>query len=53
LPFPFLYSLDEGATGGLAVGENYEFQIEVARKQLEQMLTAIPSEIEREIIIEI
>jgi nucleotide-binding universal stress UspA family protein len=46
-------SLDEGATGGLAVGENYEFQIKVARKELEQMLTVIPAEIEREVIIEI
>jgi nucleotide-binding universal stress UspA family protein len=46
-------SLDEGATGGLAVGENYEFQIKVARKELEQMLTVIPSEIKREVIIEI
>jgi nucleotide-binding universal stress UspA family protein len=46
-------SLDEGATGGLAVGGNYEFQIQVAGKELEQMLTVIPSKIKREVIIEI
>jgi nucleotide-binding universal stress UspA family protein len=46
-------SLDEGATGGLAVGGNYESRIEVARKELERMLTGIPSEIKREVIIEI
>ena len=46
-------SLDEGATGDLAVGGNYEFQVQVARKELEQMLTVIPSAIKREVIIEI
>jgi universal stress protein A len=46
-------SLDEGATGGLAVGEIYEPQIEVARKELERMLTVIPSGIKREVIVEI
>ena len=46
-------SLDEGATGGLAVGGIYEARIEVARKELERMLSVIPSEIKREVIIEI
>ncbi|MBV8135304.1 MAG: universal stress protein [Deltaproteobacteria bacterium] len=46
-------SLDEGATGGLAVGGNYESRIEVARKELERLLTIIPPEIKREVIIEV
>ena len=37
----------------MAVGGNYESQIEVARTELDRMLTVIPSEIKREVIIEI
>ena len=45
--------LDEGATGGLAVGEIYEPRVRTARAQVEQMLAAIPGEVKREIRIEI
>lgn len=47
--------LDEGATGGFAVGlgEMYEPKIEIARRQLEQMLTTMPPGVKREVMIEI
>lgn len=40
---PVTPPLDEGATGGFAVGEIYEPQIEIARKQIEQIMTTIPT----------
>ncbi|MGO9603494.1 MAG: universal stress protein [Candidatus Binataceae bacterium] len=45
--------VEQGATGGIAVGEIYDSQVELARKQVEQMLTTIPAEVKREVMIEI
>jgi len=45
--------VEQGATGGLAVGEIYDSQVELARKQVEQMLTTMPPEVNREVMIEI
>lgn len=50
---PLTPLLDEAATGGLAVGELYQPQIEIAQKQLEKMLIAIPASVRREVTIEI
>ncbi len=44
---------DQGAAEGFTAGEMYEAQIEFARKKVEQMLTAMPPEVKREIVIEI
>ncbi len=44
---------DQGAAEGSNAGEMYEAQIEFARKNVEQKLTAIPPEVKREVIIEI
>ncbi|MGO9453092.1 MAG: universal stress protein [Candidatus Binataceae bacterium] len=45
--------VEQGATGGIAVGEIYDSQVELARKQVEQMLATIPAEVKREVMIEI
>ncbi len=45
--------MDEAATGGLAVGEIYQPQIETARRELEQMIVTIPAAVKREAMIEI
>jgi universal stress protein A len=45
--------VDLGAAQGLSAGKMYESQIEFARKQVEQMLTAMPPGVKREVIIEI
>ncbi len=47
---PLVY---EGAAEGAASGEMFEAQIDFARKQVEQMLSAVPPEVNRSIIIEI
>ena len=44
--------LDEGATGGLAVGELYEPQMRVAREELDKMLAAIGKGVKLESSIE-
>jgi universal stress protein A len=45
--------VDQGAAEGFAAGELYEAQIQFARKRVEQMLTAMPPEVKREVMIEI
>jgi universal stress protein A len=50
---PIKPPLDEAATGGLAVGEIYEPQLQLARRQIDQMLAAVPSEVKREVAIDI
>ena len=42
---------DQGAAEGFTAREMYEAQIELARKKVEQMLTAMPPEVKREIVI--
>ncbi len=44
---------DMGAAEGFAAGEMYEDQIEFARKGVERILSALPSEVAREVLIEI
>ena len=44
---------DAGATGGVAAGEMYDTQIELARKQVEQMLTTMPPGVKCEVKTEI
>lgn len=43
--------VDQGAVEGFVAGEVYESQIALARKQIEQMLTSMPPEVKREIMI--
>ena len=50
---PITPMLDEAATGGLAVGEVYQPQLDLARRQLDQMLDSLPAQVKREITIEI
>jgi len=45
--------VDLGAAQGFSAGKMYETQIEFARKQVEQMLTAMPPGVKREVMIEI
>jgi nucleotide-binding universal stress UspA family protein len=47
---PLVY---QGAAEGVAPGEMFAAQIEFARQQVEQMLTAVPPEVNRAVIIEI
>lgn len=44
---------DPGATGGVAVESMYDSRIELARKQVEQMLDAIAAGVKREVLVEV
>jgi nucleotide-binding universal stress UspA family protein len=45
--------VDQGAAEGFSAQEMYETQIEDARRKVEQMLTALPPEVKREVMVEI
>ncbi len=45
--------VDQGATGGFAVEELYQSQIELARTQVEQLLATVPPVVNRKVMIEI
>jgi nucleotide-binding universal stress UspA family protein len=47
---PLVY---QGAAEGLAGGEMFDTQIELARKQVEQMLAEVPPKVNRTVIVEV